>query len=229
MTRALVVACAVALGGAAWPATAQPTKAQLQDQFKARFPELRDLKKTGVVGETVDGMVEAVEKDADQHVRELLEAENADRKRLYQLLADEINTENPDAKVRATPETIAARNALRNIERAAPDEWLRVAKDHWIQARDFPRFQKIVRLKTQGKVGETGEGLLEIVSEGDRGDAGLVAMVKEENDARQRDYRARAEREKTDAASVAQRAGKRNLENARVGDMLKDASVWRKK
>jgi uncharacterized protein YdbL (DUF1318 family) len=229
MTRALVVACAVALGAAAGPAIAQPTKAQLQDQFKARYPELRDLKKKGVIGETVDGMVAAVEKDADQHVKDLLEEENADRKRLYQVLADEINAEHPDAEVKATPETIAARNALRNIERAGPDEWLRVAKDHWIHVKDFPRFQKIVRYKTQGRVGETSGGLLEIVNEADRGDAALAALVKEENEARQRAYKARAEKESTDAATVARRAGARNFENARIGDMIKDASGWRKK
>jgi uncharacterized protein YdbL (DUF1318 family) len=60
-----------------------------------------------------------------------------------------------------------------------------VAKDHWIRARDFSRYQQIRKWKTQGRVGETAAGLIEIVKPEDR-DAALVKAAEEENAARVR-------------------------------------------
>lgn len=213
-------------------ALAQPTKDQLKEQFKSRDTELKDLKKKGQVGETIDGYVDPVDSAAasDPAITKLIDAENKDRRDLYQLLADEINKENPKAPVKATMETIATRNALRNIEHARPDEFLRVAKDHWIRVKDFSRFQKLTKLKTQGKVGETHAGLIEIVQAADKADNSLAATVAEENARRAAEYKLLAEKEKTDSATIAQRAAARNIANARIGDMIKeDSGSWRKK
>lgn len=211
------------------PAHAQPSKAELQARFKSRDAQLRQLKQQGRVGETIDGYVDAVDSAAaaDPKIADLVTTENEDRRLLYQVLADEINRDLPPDKARATPQTVAARNALRNVERAAPDERLRVAKAHWIRVRDFPRFQKLTRFKTQGKVGETPAGLVEIVKPGD---AEAAALVKEENDARAAEYKALADEERVEPSVIAQRTAKRNYENARIGDMLKnDDGTWRKK
>ena len=211
---------------------AQPTKDQLKEQFKSRDAELKALKKKGQVGETIDGYIDAVDSAAasDAAITSLLAAENKDRRDLYQLLADEINKENPKAPVKATMETIASRNAIRNIEHAGPDEFLRVAKDHWIRVKDFTRFQKITKFKTQGKVGETSAGLVEIVQAADKADKSLAAAVEEENARRTAEYKLLAEKEKPDSASIAKRAAARNIENARIGDMIKeDSGSWRKK
>lgn len=209
---------------------AQPTKDQLKEQFKSRDAELKSLKKKGLVGETIDGYIDAVDSAVDPTTTALLAAENKDRRDLYQLLADEINKENPKAPVKATMETIASRNAIRNIEHAGPDEFLRVAKDHWIRVKDFARHQKLTKLKTQGKVGETSAGLVEIVQAADQSDRSLVATVEEENARRTTEYKLLAEKEKTDAATIAQRAAARNIANARIGDMIKeDSGSWRKK
>jgi uncharacterized protein YdbL (DUF1318 family) len=44
------------------------------------------------------------------------------------------------------------------------------------------------------------------------------------------EYKAIAQREGSDPAAVAKRMGRRNLENALVGDMLKDdGGAWRRK
>ncbi len=228
----LILCLLFALSSITPAALAQPTKDQLKEQFKSRDAELKNLKKKGQVGETIDGYIDAVDSAAagDSAITTLLAAENKDRRDLYQLLADEINKENPKAPVKATLETIASRNAMRNIEHAGPDEFLRVAKDHWIRVKDFSRFQKLTKLKTQGKVGETPAGLIEIVQSADRSDKSLVATVEEENTRRSTEYKLLAEKEKTDAATIAQRAAARNIANARIGDMIKeDSGSWRKK
>lgn len=228
----ILLATLLALSPLASPAHAEPTKDQLKTQFKAREAELKDLKRTEQVGETVDGYIDAVDAKSasDEKISRLLSEENADRRALYKLLADEINKENPKAPVKATMETIAARNALRNIERAGAEEFLRVAKAHWIRVKDFPRYQKLLKLKTQGKVGETALGLLDIVQEADRADTTLASLVSEENARRSAEYKLLADKEQVDPSAIAKRMAARNAENARIGDMIKDESgTWRKK
>lgn len=206
------------------------SKKELQERFMQRDAELREQKKDGAVGETIDGYVAIVkENDAPAKVRDLVEAENTDRKKLYQILADEINKESPDAKVKATAETVALRNAKRNIERAGSDEWLRVAKDHWIKIRDFPRYEKLMRYKSQGKVGETSEGMVAIVKPEDENDKAIADVVKEENKARAEEYKKLAKEENVDESEIVKRMVKRNFANARIGDMLKENGNWRKK
>lgn len=234
VTRSMIVmlSALVAVEAAGLPAWAEPDKEQLKVQFRAREDELRQLKKQGTVGETVEGYVEAVDAGAagDQKIAALVSEENRDRRALYQILADEINKEHPQAAVKATTETIATRNAARNIEHATPEEFLRVGKGHWIRVKDFPRYQKLVKFKTQGKVGETGAGQVAIVQDADKSDRALASLVDEENARRAAEYKTLAQKEKSDAAAVARRAGARNIENARIGDMVKDeGGAWRKK
>ncbi len=232
MTRILAcIAALAALAAAPAPASAQATKEQLKSQFDARATDLRELKRRAVIGETLEGYVEAVPGAApDDKAAAVVRDENADRRRLYQILADEINREHPDAKVKATIETIAVRNAARNIEHARPDEFLRVAKGHWIRVRDYPRYQRLQALKAQGKVGETAAGLVEAVNPGDNPDQDLARFVSEENAARTAEYNAAARAEGIQPSAVATRTARRNFDNARAGDMLKDeGGTWRKK
>jgi uncharacterized protein YdbL (DUF1318 family) len=206
------------------------TKAELKQRFKDRAADLQKQKERGVIGETIEGYVAVVDDDAaTQDTRDLLENENKDRRRLYQILADEINEENPDADVKATPGLLAMRSARRAIGRAGPDEWLLVEKDHWIRMRDFPRFEELRKLKTQGKVGETGEGMVEIVKPEDQNDKDIAPLVKEENRAREEEYKALARDENVDVETIVKRMVKRNFDNARIGDYLKDENGWRKK
>ncbi|MBC7772841.1 MAG: DUF1318 domain-containing protein [Pyrinomonadaceae bacterium] len=214
------------------PALAQATKDELKAQFKTREADLRELKQKGQVGETIDGYVEVVDAkaSAEAKVATLVSDENKDRRLLYQLLADEINKESPNAKVKATVETIAVRNAARIIERAGKEEFLRVAKDHWIRVKDYSRFEKISKLKAQGKVGETSGGLLEFIQAADSADKANAALVNAENDARNSEYKAIAEKEKSDVAAIVKKMAKRNFDNARVGEMLKqEDGSWKKK
>jgi uncharacterized protein YdbL (DUF1318 family) len=233
MNRLILALCATLVLGVTVPAVnAQASKEELHAHFKARRTELRELKKSGKIGETTEGYVDAVDSKAaaEEKVSAVVREENKDRRALYQLLADEINKENPSAPVKATIETIAVRNVERNLRRAGPDEFLRVGKDHWIRVKDYPRFQQLTRLKTQGTVGETSEGNVEIVKEADRADKAVITVVQEENARRAAEYKALAEKERVDVSAIGQRMGARNIAAARVGDMVKDKSgAWRKK
>jgi uncharacterized protein YdbL (DUF1318 family) len=87
----------------------------LQKEFKERYPELRELKKKGIVGETSEGFVAFVEgEDAD--AKEVVEEENADRRKLYDLIAQKEET---------TADKVAERNARRNFREAEPGDYLR--------------------------------------------------------------------------------------------------------
>jgi uncharacterized protein YdbL (DUF1318 family) len=234
MKRFGIVLCLAAASLLALPcaAHAQPSKEQLKSQFKAREARLRELEQQAKVGETLEGYIALVEADAtpDGRISGLVEEENHDRRQLYQVLADEINKENPNSKVKATVETIASRNALRNIERAGPEERLLVAKDHWIRIKDFPRYQRLTALKAQGRVGETADGMVEVVKPEDRSDPAVASLVRDENAARTAEYKALADREHADPSVIAKRMAKRNVDNARVGEMLRDENgSWRKK
>lgn len=96
-------------------AAASPEEADLQKRFKARYPQIQQLKKDGVIGETDAGYVDLV-KSKDAKVAKLLDEENADRKTLYKLIAD---------REGITIEIVAQRAAKRNFDKAKPGEWLK--------------------------------------------------------------------------------------------------------
>lgn len=92
-------------------------RAELRERFEERYPQLQRLKLDGQVGETHQGMVEAApDVTLPTAASRVVEAENTDRRRLYQLLAEETG---------ATPDIVAQRNARRNFERAQTGEWLK--------------------------------------------------------------------------------------------------------
>lgn len=94
---------------------------ELQERFKQRLGDIRQLKDQGTIGETFKGYIEFVEEPLDS-AAELVKAENADRRELYQLIADQEST---------TPEKVAARNAKRNFEKAKPGDYLKHEDGQW--------------------------------------------------------------------------------------------------
>jgi uncharacterized protein YdbL (DUF1318 family) len=128
MTRRMFV---LLLAGAALactftaPAAAdnEKEKAQLRERFKERYPAMKRLKLDGFVGETAEGYVAAVNNQPlDAAATQLVDAENRDRRRLYEILAQELG---------ADVETVARQNARRNFERADQGEYLRDAQQRW--------------------------------------------------------------------------------------------------
>ncbi len=105
------------------PAGAAAREDELKERFKERYPQLQSLKKSGVIGETFGGYVEAVDKKAaDKAAEKLVDEENQDRTELYDLIA---------RKEGVTREKVAERNARRVFEKAKPGEYLKGSDGKW--------------------------------------------------------------------------------------------------
>ena len=100
---------------------ADDKESQLQKRFEKRDKEIRALKKAGTIGETADGYVEFV-KDEDSKAKDTVDAENADRKALYEHIAD---------KTKTTADKVAERAAKRNFEHASAGEYLKDKNGKW--------------------------------------------------------------------------------------------------
>ena len=117
--------CTVALTAPAFAAdqaTNAAAKAELKTSFDSRTAQLAAAKATGSIGECTDGTVALVGDLVDANLSATIEAENADRKKLYQLLASETN---------ASAAQIGERNAMRNYQNAKAGEWLRTRDGIW--------------------------------------------------------------------------------------------------
>jgi hypothetical protein len=102
-------------------------KADLQKAFEQRYPQIQAAKAAGKVGETTQGLIEAVKgQSLDAPTQKLVDDENRDRNELYQLIAKETN---------ATPQVVAEQNARRNFQRAKSGEWLKSADGRWEQKK----------------------------------------------------------------------------------------------
>jgi len=100
-------------------------KADLQEKFKKRLADITELKRDGKIGETFEGWLEAVKKDTlVEKQQKLVDEENADRKELYQLIADEEKT---------TADLVGQRNANRNYKNGKKGEWFKLKSGDWKQ------------------------------------------------------------------------------------------------
>jgi uncharacterized protein len=133
MNRRAMIALAlsglfVLLLGAPPARAADDDKAALKKRFEERYPKLVELKKAGKIGETTQGVVEAVKKEYldDSKVKNLLSDENADRQKLYKLIAKDTG---------ATPDSVATRAAQRNFEKAKAGEYLKDKDGKWTQKK----------------------------------------------------------------------------------------------
>jgi uncharacterized protein YdbL (DUF1318 family) len=97
------------------PAAATPEEAALQKRFKARYPQIQQFKKEGVIGETEAGYLDFV-KQKDEKAAKIVDEENTDRKTLYKIIAD---------REGITIEVVAQRAAKRSFDHAKPGEWLK--------------------------------------------------------------------------------------------------------
>jgi len=132
MTMTLLLAGLTAL-----PAAAQNDDelAELKERFKQRYPTLVKLKDAQKVGEVHDGFAAAVKNEylddtakEKTTVRELLAAENADRRRLYEIMAERTDT---------TPAEVAKTNAARLFEQGRPDWYFKPEKSGWKLKKDI--------------------------------------------------------------------------------------------
>ena len=91
--------------------------------MKDRLPRIDQLKAAGVIGEGNDGMIAA--RTALTDVQEgLVEAENADRKELYSLVA---------RRSGQSLKEVGKQRAVRIAQQALAGVWLENAKGDWIK------------------------------------------------------------------------------------------------
>ena len=119
-----------ALGALLDNAAGQDAKEQIRGRMKERYPALVKAKSEGKIGETAPGLVEIIaEKDAkNETLKKLVEAENADRKQLYEMIAKDTKT---------SPEVVGKQNALRIFEKAEGDENFKGEDGKWRQKKDL--------------------------------------------------------------------------------------------
>jgi hypothetical protein len=97
-------------------AAADSLKARMAD----RLPEIMTLKDKGVIGEDKQGYLQFV--GATREKAELVQAENDDRKQVYQAIAKQQGT---------TVELVGLRRAQQIVEIARPGHWLQDANGNW--------------------------------------------------------------------------------------------------
>ncbi len=222
----IIIITAIAVLGILTPlVSAADTKDELKARFKQRDPELVRLKGEGVIGETIQGFVDFVKKEGakgepsiDAAARKLMGEENADRHKLYKILAGE-RTEQ-----KLTEAEVGAHNGMRNFATAKPDEYLKVSVGPWVRRGD------VAPLKREGKIGETWEGWVEAVNNSDQMDSRIAAVVIAENSARKYGYERSSRDHETSIAREGQKAGAENLANAKAGEFIREKSgTWTKK
>jgi uncharacterized protein YdbL (DUF1318 family) len=195
----------------------------LKRRLEQRDPELTRLKKAGRVGETWEGYVEAVVPVYldDARLKLVVSEENADRKAVYRIIAEETNAERRDpATPKVTPEAVGRRSAIRKFELATPDEFLKVAGNTWIRKKDEPRYRALLALKQQGKVGETWEGFVMPVT---AVDPQVAKLVDQENEVRRKRYEQLAKLLKRTPEQVARETAKGYFKDARPDDYVQTA------
>lgn len=199
-------------------ATAFDTRAELKARFEQRYPQLNKLKAAGSVGETAAGYVDPIDDVLlDEAGANLVKAENADRRKLYDLIADEVT---PSGKIPAA--VVAQRNAKRNFEKAGADEYLRLDAGYWIQKKDAGRSAKVERLKKEGKVGESASGYLEAVTEAHAMDSQVKDIISQERQSRQLLYERIAKARKSGSAdAVAREWGEEILKHVAPGEFYR--------
>jgi hypothetical protein len=208
--------------------TLSPQREELKKRFEQRLPRINGLKDKGVVGETAEGWLEAVDdRLLSKDDRSLLEDENHDRKTLYGLIADRVDEPEKDKKT-VPARVVAERNAHRKFENAKPQHYLKTADSRWIQKRDEDRANRIAQLKDDGVVGEMSDGYLGAVK-GKPSDE-VKSLVDDENRARRDMYGEIARKlDKGSADDVASTAAKDMRQHMPPGHYFKERSGdWQK-
>ena len=101
-------------------AGAQDIKSRMRD----RLPEISALKAKGIIGENNQGFLEI--RTGNGANKQLVEAENKDRRAVYKDIAAKTNT---------SIEVVGKRRAIQIAEKADPGEWLQNASGQWYQKR----------------------------------------------------------------------------------------------
>jgi uncharacterized protein YdbL (DUF1318 family) len=105
------------------------TRDQLKGKFEKRLEKLQEYKGANKVGETNKGYAEALDEKylKDKDLKKLVDAENADRKKLYKMIAKEQST----AEKKMTIEEVGKQNAIVKFKKAGGSEYFKGKDDKW--------------------------------------------------------------------------------------------------
>ena len=96
--------------------------ADFSDRMKSRLADVIAAKDSGSLGEGVDGFLHLRKQD-DPNAKKLMDSENADRKSLFQALAQKTGSE----------ETVARKFSQGISGKAKKGHWFRKASGDWVQ------------------------------------------------------------------------------------------------
>lgn len=114
---------------------------ELKARFRERQEALERLEDQQRIGETAEGLVEVVRsKYADESVHlgggrtmlvgRFVDAENADRRKLYQRIAE---------RTGESVQTVAEQAALRHFNRAEARHYLKLRDGRWVLKKNLPK------------------------------------------------------------------------------------------
>ena len=201
--------------------TIDVTRKELKQRFASRFRDLERLKSRGMVGETHDGMVAAVDEVflKEKSVEQLITAENRDRELLYPILADDLKKKlTPEKRDLLTPDVVARRNAKRNFENADDKEFLMVADGIWIQKVGYERHLELDELKRNKTVGETHRGTVEAID--GRPTLRVERLLREENEWREEFYKETAQRRRVPVNRIIKDVVEARITAAEKGEII---------
>ena len=94
----------------------------IKERFTERLPVIVELKNAGIIGENNLGYLEF--RGNEKKNEDVVNAENSDRKKVYEAIAKNENT---------TTEMVGKRRATQIAEKAEPGDWLKGENGKWYQ------------------------------------------------------------------------------------------------
>ena len=103
-------------------------KQDVVNSMQNRYPELVQAKNQGHVGEAWNGLVGIVHDNVPGNVREMVNAENNDRRDLFQIIAAETGT---------SVQEVALQNRIRMYRLADDNHFVQDPDRNWVRKRDL--------------------------------------------------------------------------------------------
>jgi uncharacterized protein YdbL (DUF1318 family) len=109
---------------------ADSSRDDIKKRMKQRYPMITEMKEKGKIGETHLGYIDLINPEAkkDSVVLAILRDENTDRELLYNLIAEQTET---------NPELVGRQNAFRIFQKAGDDEYFKAADGQWRRKKDM--------------------------------------------------------------------------------------------
>ncbi len=133
MSRITIVLSTLCFLTVAVAGAAAGTRGELKKEFEERLEDLQKYKSAGKVGETHEGYVEALKEKylKDKDLKKIVDAENADRKTLYGIIAKEQSTD----KKKVTAAEVGNHNVKVKFEKAGLEEYFKAKDGKWRQKK----------------------------------------------------------------------------------------------